>query len=78
MVRSKVKSRAEFKENDNWKTVKVLSEQPKHTGRYKDYRNIHVENETQPRSLDWSTIEEWKKTDQIEKVMMLSEDQQYD
>ena len=29
------------------------------------------------KSLDWSTIEEWKEVDQVEKVMILSEDQQY-
>ena len=58
MIRPKVKSRVEFKENDNWKTEKVLSKQPQHTGRYKDYMNIHVDNETEPKSLDWSTIKE--------------------
>ena len=68
MIRPKVKSRVEFKENSEWKTAKVLSKQPKRTGSYKDYLNIHVENESEPRSLDWSTIKEWKEVDQVEEV----------
>ena len=32
MIRPKVKSRVEFKENSEWKTAKVLSKQPKRTG----------------------------------------------
>ena len=46
MIRPNVKSRVEFKENDNWKTAKMLSKQPKGTGRYKNYMAIHIENET--------------------------------
>ena len=40
--------------------------------------NIHVENETELGSLDWSSFKEWKEVVQVEEVVVLSEDHQYD
>lgn len=40
--------------------------------------NIHVENETELGSLDWSSFKEWKEVVQVEEVVALSEDHQYD
>lgn len=40
--------------------------------------NIHVGNETELGSLDWSSFKEWKEVVQVEEVVVLSEDHQYD
>ena len=40
--------------------------------------NIHVGNETELGNLDWSSFKEWKEVVQVEEVVVLSEDHQYD
>ena len=61
-------------DNDSeWVKAKVLSFQPKPTGRNKDWLNIHVAEDEKPQSIDWSRAESWRNALHTEQVALLSE-----
>ena len=61
-------------DNDSeWVKARVLSFQPKRTGRNKDWLNVHVVRDEKPQSIDWSRVESWRNTLHTEQVALLSE-----
>ena len=61
-------------DNDSeWVKAKVLSFQPKRTGRNKDWLNVHVVGDEKPQCIDWSRVESWRNALHTEQVALLSE-----
>ena len=60
------------------KKGRVLSKQPKQTGRYKDWLNVQFIGENKPRSVDWSKVKWWRKTIQSSQVLFLSTSNEYE
>ena len=53
-------------------TVKVLSKQPKRTGKNKDWVNVLVDGSDEPSSVNWQDVTSWDKVDEPEHVVLLS------
>ena len=43
-------------EGGEWQHAKIFSVQPKQTGKYGKWVNVHVKGEDEPRSIDWSQV----------------------
>ena len=74
----KNKSSIQFLEDNIWKEATVLSRQPKKSGQYKDWLNVHVKGEKEARSIVWREVVAWKKMPNIENVLILSDDEKFD
>ena len=72
------KSSIQFLEDDVWKEETVLSQQPKRSGKYKEWLNVHVKGENKARSIAWREVVAWKKMPNIENVLILSDDEEFD
>ena len=63
--------RFKMKDKIDWQQAKVLSYQPKQTGKYKQWINVQVENETEPKCVNWDEVEAWTGVE-VESVVYLS------
>ena len=58
----------------DWKKAKVLSLQPKQSGKYKNWINVHVSDEEEPISVNWDDVELWSELPYPEEVILLTAD----
>ena len=63
-------------EGSEWQHAKVLSVQPKQTGKYSKWVNVHVTGEEEPRSTDWSQVHNWRNVPYPENVVMKIQDEE--
>ena len=45
--------------DENWESAKILSIQPKQTGQYRDWVNVHVDGQENPICVNWDHVTEW-------------------
>ena len=45
--------------DDDWTCAKILSKQPKQTGQYRDWLNVHVDGQDDPIFINWDHVDEW-------------------
>ena len=57
------------------KTAKVLGKQPKRSGMYGNWVNVHVRDENEPTSINWDNVLSWKEVPGVEEVMFLGQDE---
>ena len=60
-------------EGSQWQHAKVLSVQPKQTGKYGKRVNVHVMGEEEPRNIDWSQAHNWRNVPHSENVVMMTQ-----
>ena len=60
-----------MKDETDWQQAKVLSYQPKETGKYKQLVNAQTENEPEPKCVNWDEVEAWTGVE-VESVVYLS------
>ena len=60
-----------------WKNAKVLSVQPKQTGKCRNWINVHVTGEEEPISVNWDDVELWNELPYPEDVILLTRDGEY-
>ena len=59
--------------SNTWMTATILSKGGKATGRNKDYLNVKVVGEDDPRGIHWdSHVQEWETVDAVENVLLLT------
>ena len=58
----------------HWKEAKVLSVQPKQTGKYRDWINVHVTGEEDPICVNWDDVELWSELPYPDEVILLTKD----
>merc|ERR1712121_25951 len=58
----------------DWKKAKVLSLQPKQSGKYKNWINVHVSDEEEPIAVNWDDVELWSELPYPEEVILLTAD----
>ena len=63
-------------EGSEWQHAKILSVQPKQTGKYGKWVNVHVMGEEEPRSIDWSQVHNWRNVLYPENVVMMTQDEE--
>ena len=63
-------------DKQHWIKGRVLKHQPKRTGQYKDWVNVHLEGELSE-SLNWENVEKWIVLDESEHVALLSRAQEF-
>ena len=76
LIKPKKNSFVKFKLEDEWKQAKVLSEQPKWSGKYKIWINVHIVGEEEPRYVDWDKIEHWNELPYPDSTVLLTGDQE--
>ena len=64
-------------EDDEWRNAKVLSAQPKQTGKYKNWINVHVTGEEEPICVNWDDVELWNELPYPENVILLTRDGEF-
>ena len=42
--------------NDDWACAKILSKQPKQSGQYRDWLNVHVDGQDDPICVNWDHV----------------------
>ena len=47
-------------ECSEWQHAKILSVQPRQTGKYGKWVNVHVMGEVELRTIDWSQVHNWR------------------
>jgi len=57
--RPKQKSYVSIKMDDQWFDALVMSYQPKKTGVNRDWMNVHAFGDAEPRSINWTHVQEW-------------------
>ena len=62
-------------DQEETKTVRVLSKQPKRSGVNGNWVNVHVRNEDEPTSINWDSVLSWKEVPGVEEVMFLGQDE---
>ena len=78
-TRPKVNSMVQFMMPDGEiKKARVLSNQPKRTGRSKDWLNVKLVGSDDPSSVDWSRIQWWRKIAQPAQIVLLSAANEYE
>ena len=60
-------------EGSEWQHAKILSVQPKQTGKYGKWVNVHVMGEEEPRSIDRSQVHNWRNVPYPENVVMMTQ-----
>ena len=61
---------------DDWTCAKILSMQPKQTGQYSDWLNVHVDGQDEPICVNWDHISEWCELPYPEQALILTKDQE--
>ena len=61
---------------NEWMKARVLSKQPKRTGKNKDWLNILLEGDEKPSSVDWKQVSYWKKVVCPESVLLVTDQEQ--
>ena len=61
---------------DVWNEAKILSKQPKQSGKYKNWINVHVKGDEDPLCVNWDDVGEWNKLPDPENVVLLTADQE--
>ena len=71
-------SYVKYKLNDeeNWSMAKVLSKQPKQTGQYCDWLNVHVDGQDEPICVNWDDVSAWSELPYPEQALILTKDQE--
>ena len=59
-----------------WCKVKILSYQPKKSSVHKDWVNVQVLSEKEPKSLYWNDVESWISLDGYDALVLLSSKQE--
>ena len=59
-----------------WTKARVLSKQPKRTGKNKDWFNILQEGDEKPSSVDWKQVSYWEKVVCPESVLLVTDQEQ--
>lgn len=62
--------------SDVWQEAKVLSRQPKQTGQYRDWLNVHVTGAELPMCVNWDDVESWSNLPCPENVVLMSCDEE--
>ena len=70
-VKPKANTYIEFELGDVTCKARVLSKQPKRTGRNRDWVNIIREGEMDPSSIDWTKVERWNEVEGPEETVYL-------
>ena len=63
-------------DDDDWNQAKVLSRQPKQTGQYRDWLNVHVDGHDEPICVNWDNVDEWCELPFPEQALLLTKDQE--
>ena len=61
---------------NEWTKARVLSKQPKITGKNKDWFNILQEGDEKPRSVDWKQVSYWEMVICPESVLLVTDQEQ--
>ena len=61
---------------NEWTKARVLSKQPKRTGKNKDWFNILQEGDEKPSSVDWKQVSYWEKVVCPERVLLVIDQEQ--
>lgn len=61
-----------LKDSDVWNNAKILSSQPKKSGKYKNYLNVHVSGNSDPICVNWDVVDQWKILPDPESVVLLT------
>ena len=61
-------------EDCEWQQAKVLSSQPKKTGQYKNWINVHVVGEDDPICVNWDDVELWSELPYPEEAIFMTKD----
>ena len=65
-----------LKDHNEWKFAKILSSQPKKTGKY--YHFINIKNDdSDPECLDWNSVSEWCEMPSPEFLVLLSTENEF-
>jgi transposase InsO family protein len=64
-----------LEESSTWKDAKILSIQPKQTGKYKDWINVHITGDPDPSCINWDLVDQWKTLPDPENPVLLTGDQ---
>ena len=62
--------------NDDWACAKILSKQPKQSGKYRDWLNVHVDGQDDPICVNWDHVSEWCELPYPEQALLLTKDQE--
>ena len=60
---------------DDWNQAKVLSVQPKQTGQYRDWVNVHVDGQDDPICVNWDHVNSWSELPFPEQALVLTKTQ---
>ena len=63
-------------DEDDWKLAKVLSVQPKQTGQYRDWLNVHVDGQDEPSCVNWDHVNTWSELPFPEQALVLTKAQE--
>ena len=61
---------------DDWSMAKVLSRQPKQSGQYCDWLNVHVDGQDEPICVNWDHVNAWSELPYPEQALILTKDQE--
>ena len=68
--------RYKLESEDDWSKAKVLSIQPKQTGNYRNWLNVHVDGQNEPSSVNWDHVSTWSELPFPEQVLVLTKTQE--
>ena len=57
-------------------TARILSTQPKRSGKYGNWLNVQINGKENPSSVNWEEVKEWKQMPYEEKVIFLAEEEE--
>ena len=63
-------------EGSEWQHAIILSVQLTQTGKYGKWVNVHVTGEEEPKSIDWSQVNNWRNVPYPENVVMMTQDEE--
>ena len=76
-VKPKRNTFVKFKlEDSDWQQGKVLSMQPKQSGQYRNWINVHVQGEDDPICVNWDDVELWSELPYPEEAIFLTKDEE--
>ena len=59
-----------FKLNGEWQKGKILSYQPKQSGKYRNWINLKASEDTEPKCVNWDDVETWTHIDNEEEIFL--------
>ena len=72
-TKPKINTVVQYCLNDSSVTkAKVISTQPKRSGKYKECLNVHIMGKEEPNSVDWREVLWWREAERVENVLVLS------